>query len=54
MLEAGKTADEIRAGIDLSQSRALLAGDDERAQRFFDRSQEEAIGQAIKESDGKD
>jgi len=54
MLDAGKTADEIKADIDLSQSRALLAGDDETAQRFFDGAQEEAIDQAINELDGND
>ena len=52
LLDAGKSADQVKADIDLSQSRLLLAGDDETALRFFDRVQAEAIDRAIEELDG--
>ena len=49
LLDAGSTPEEIKAAIDLSQSRLMLAGDNERAGRFFDATQEEAIARAIDE-----
>jgi cyclase len=49
LLADGNTAEQIKASIDLSHSRVLLAGDDEKAARFFDRVQEDAIDRAIKE-----
>ncbi len=49
LMAGGSTAEQIKASIDLSHSRSLLAGDDETAGRFFDRVQDEAIDQAIKE-----
>ena len=52
LLAEGDTVEQLKAGIDLSHSRALLAGDDEAAGRFFDRVQDEAIDRAIKELDG--
>jgi glyoxylase-like metal-dependent hydrolase (beta-lactamase superfamily II) len=52
LLDAGKSTDQIKADIDLSQSRSLLAGDDEAALRFFDRVQAEAIDRAIVELNG--
>lgn len=50
----GKSAEEIKAEIDLSDSRKSLAGDDETAGRFFDRVQGEAIDRVIAELDAVD
>ena len=49
LLAEGNSVEQLKASIDLSHSRALLAGDDEAAARFFDRAQDEAIDRAIQE-----
>ena len=50
LVATGLPLEKVEEKVDLSQSRALLAGDDEHAQRFFDEVRNEAIGRAYAEA----
>ena len=50
LVEAGLPLEQLESKVDLSQSRALLAGDDGGAQRFFDEVRGEAIERAYAEA----
>jgi glyoxylase-like metal-dependent hydrolase (beta-lactamase superfamily II) len=50
LVATGLPLEKVEEKVDLSQSRALLAGDDEHAQRFFDEVRNEAIERAYAEA----
>jgi glyoxylase-like metal-dependent hydrolase (beta-lactamase superfamily II) len=52
LARGGATLEQVSGKVDLSASRARLAGDDERARAFFDEVQGEAIERAYAEAKG--